>query len=416
MSPIFSCESKDKVALDKCFQYRSRSTLLIMPAVTQENNIMKEITIREVSTRADMERFVRFGNEMYRKCTNAVPDLLSDLKNTFDAHKNAAYEFCQTALFLALEGKKVVGRVAGIINERANATWNVSNVRFSYLDFVDDARVSAALIHTVEDWGREKGMTHCQGPMGFTDFDKEGMLIEGFEYLSSITTYYNFPYYPKHLEALGYTKEVDWIQLRMAVPEQIPERFQRVGQLVKSRYNLRVVKLDKEKMFSGGYGRRIFNLFNEAYSPLFGYSALSEKQIDNFVASYFNIIDMRLVPVIEDTEGNIVGIGVTMGSLSKAMKKAGGSLFPFGWLHILKSLKIKMEDTVEMLLIAVKPEYQGKGVNALLFCDLIPIYNSLGFKWAETGPQLESNHKELNQWGALNPHISKRRRCFTKAL
>ena len=377
---------------------------------------MEEIEIRKVSGWSGIDKFTRFGNSLYKGCKNAVPDLFLDMLTTFSEKKNAAFEFSEAQLFLAYNGREIVGRVAAIINHRANETWNVKNVRFSYLDFIDDDEVAKALLEAVEEWGRERGMTHCQGPMGFTDFDKEGMLIDGFDYTGSMTTFYNYPYYPKHLERLGYEKEVDWIQLRMAVPEQIPERFQRVGGLIRDRYNLQVKKLSRSEMYEGSYGKKIFKLFNEAYSPLFGYSALSEKQIDSFVDMYFNIIDMRLVPVIEDKEGNLLGVAVTMGSLSKALQKAKGSLFPFGWLHVLKSLKIKHEDTVEMLLIAVKPEYQGKGVNALMFCDLIPIYNQMGFKWAETGPQLETNHKELNQWGALNPHISKRRRCYRKAL
>lgn len=377
---------------------------------------MEEIEIRKVSGWSGIKRFTQFGLSLYKGCKNAVPDLFYDMLTTFSEKKNAAFEFSEAQLFIAYRSRKIVGRVAAIINHRANETWNVKNVRFSYLDFIDDNDVAKALLEAVEEWGRERGMTHCQGPMGFTDFDKEGMLIDGFDYLGSMTTFYNYPYYPKHLESLGYEKEVDWIQLRMAVPEQIPERFLRVGNLIRDRYNLQVKKLSRSEMYEGGYGKKIFSLFNEAYSPLFGYSALSEKQIENFVNMYFNIIDMRLVPVIEDKEGNLIGVAVTMGSLSKALQKAEGVIFPFGWFHVFKSLKIKHEDTVEMLLIAVKPEYQGKGVNALMFCDLIPLYNQMGFKWAETGPQLETNHKELNQWGALNPHISKKRRCYSKAL
>ena len=377
---------------------------------------MEEIEIRKVSGWSGIKRFTQFGLSLYKGCKNAVPDLFYDMLTTFSEKKNAAFEFSEAQLFIAYRSRKIVGRVAAIINHRANETWNVKNVRFSYLDFIDDNDVAKALLEAVEEWGRERGMTHCQGPMGFTDFDKEGMLIDGFDSLGSMTTFYNYPYYPKHLESLGYEKEVDWIQLRMAVPEQIPERFLRVGNLIRDRYNLQVKKLSRSEMYEGGYGKKIFSLFNEAYSPLFGYSALSEKQIENFVNMYFNIIDMRLVPVIEDKEGNLIGVAVTMGSLSKALQKAEGVIFPFGWFHVFKSLKIKHEDTVEMLLIAVKPEYQGKGVNALMFCDLIPLYNQMGFKWAETGPQLETNHKELNQWGALNPHISKKRRCYCKAL
>ena len=377
---------------------------------------MKEIQIIRATSKKERKPFAEYGNRLYAQCPYAVPELAFDILDTFDAKKNAAYEFCEAQLFLAVRGSEIVGRVAAIINHRANETWDVKNVRFGYLDFIDDARVADALLHAVEEWGRERGMTSCQGPMGFTDFDKEGMLIEGFDRLGSITTYYNHPYYPEHMQRLGYEKEIDWVQLRVAVPAQTPDRFLRVGELVQRRFGLTFTKLTRRLIEKEDYGRKIFHLLNEAYSPLFGYSKLSDRQIDSFVKTYLNLVNLRFVTIIHDPDGQLVGVGVTMGSLSRAMQKAKGRLLPFGWFHIIKAMRFKYEDTVEMLLIAVKPEYQGKGVNALLFCDLIPTYNEAGFRWAETAPQLENNMKELNQWDALNPEYTKRRRCYRKKL
>lgn len=377
---------------------------------------MKEIQIIRATSKKERKLFAEYGNRLYAQCPYAVPELAFDILDTFDAQKNAAYEFCEAQLFLAVRGSEIVGRVAAIINHRANETWDVKNVRFGYLDFIDDASVADALLHAVEEWGRERGMTSCQGPMGFTDFDKEGMLIEGFDRLGSITTYYNHPYYPEHMERMGYEKEIDWVQLRVAVPAQTPDRFLRVGELVQKRFGLTFRKLTRKLIEKEDYGRKIFHLLNEAYSPLFGYSKLSDKQIDSFVKTYLNLVNLRFVTIIHDPDGQLVGVGVTMGSLSRAMQKAKGRLLPFGWYHIIKAMRYKFDDTVEMLLIAVKPEYQGKGVNALLFCDLIPTYNEAGFKWAETAPQLENNMKELNQWDVLNPEYTKRRRCYRKKL
>ena len=377
---------------------------------------MKEILIIRATSKKERKLFAEYGNRLYAQCPYAVPELAFDILDTFDAKKNAAYEFCEAQLFLAMRGSEIVGRVAAIINHRANETWDVKNVRFGYLDFIDDASVADALLHAVEEWGRERGMNSCQGPMGFTDFDKEGMLIEGFDRLGSITTYYNHPYYPEHMERMGYEKEIDWVQLRVAVPAQTPDRFLRVGELVQKRFGLTFRKLTRKLIEKEDYGRKIFHLLNEAYSPLFGYSKLSDKQIDSFVKTYLNLVNLRFVTIIHDPDGQLVGVGVTMGSLSRAMQKAKGRLLPFGWYHIIKAMRYKFDDTVEMLLIAVKPEYQGKGVNALLFCDLIPTYNEAGFKWAETAPQLENNMKELNQWDVLNPEYTKRRRCYRKKL
>ena len=241
---------------------------------------MKEIQIIRATSKKERKQFADYGNRLYAQCPYAVPELAFDILDTFDAKKNAAYEFCEAQLFLAVRDSEIVGRVAAIINHRANETWDVKNVRFGYLDFIDDARVADALLHAVEEWGRARGMTCCQGPMGFTDFDKEGMLIEGFDRLGSITTYYNHPYYPEHMQRLGYEKEIDWVQLRVAVPAQTPDRFLRVGELVQRRFGLTFTKLTRRLIEKEDYGRKIFHLLNEAYSPLFGYSKLSDRQID----------------------------------------------------------------------------------------------------------------------------------------
>ena len=377
---------------------------------------MGNIDIIKVTTKKDRKTFAHFGNELYKDSEYAVPDLEFDVLDTFDPKKNAAYDFCEAELFLARKDGKVVGRVAAIINHRANETWNVRNVRFGYLDFIDDMEVSAALLKTVEDWGRERGMTSIQGPMGFTDFDKEGMLVEGFDKLGSLTALYNYPYYVSHMDAHGYGKEVDWVQIRVAVPEGMPDKFKRGAEMIMRRYGLKIRKLTAGMVLRQGYGQKIFDLLNAAYAPLFGFSQLSQRQIDSYVKTYFGLEDLKFVTLVLDKDDNLIGVAVTMNSLARAIRKAKGRIFPFGWFHLLRALKFKMEDTVEMILIAIKPEYQGKGVNSLFFYDLIPIYQKAGFKYAETAPQLEENLKELNQWRILNPEFPKRRRCYCRKL
>jgi ribosomal protein S18 acetylase RimI-like enzyme len=284
------------------------------------------------------------------------------------------------------------------------------------IEFLDDLAISKALLNSVEEWGRSYGMDSIQGPLGITDFDKEGMLIEDFDMLGSIITIYNPEYYPRHMEALGFKKETDWVQIRVNVPKEVPVRYARVAQYAKEQVGLRVLTLTDKDITKRQYGRKIFKLLNEAYSPLFGFSEISDQQIDEFVGKYLQLIDKQLMPVVINDKGELVGATVTMGSLARATQKAKGKLLPFGWFHLLKALKWKHEDTVEMLLIGVRPDYQGLGVNAMFFNHLIPIYNKYGFKWAETGPQLEDNFKELSQWKVLNPEYIKRRRCYIKTI
>ena len=355
---------------------------------------MENISIKKVETKREMDDFVKFTNWLYADCPYYVPDLEMDIRNTFNPRKNAGLEYSVLQPFIAYnEAGKPVGRIAGIINYRANQKWQTKNVRFGFIDFIDDLEVSAALLKTVEQWGKEHGMDYIQGPMGIFDFDKEGMLIEDFDKLGSMITIYNYPYYPKHMDTLGYEKEVDWVQVCIEVPKEIPSKYARVTQLSKEMFGLRVKKLTNADVVKHGYGRKVFKLLNTAYAPLFGYTELSDKQVDMYVKRYFPLIDKQMLPVIQNENEEVIGVAITMGSLSHALQKAKGKLFPLGWYHLVRALKWKKEEKAELLLIAVRPDYQGLGVNALFFDDLIPVYNERHFKWAETGPQLEDNVK-----------------------
>lgn len=377
---------------------------------------MQTVEIKRISTPEGLRDFIHVVYDIYRGCPQYVPDLESDVRGLFDERTNPGLAFSQVQPFVAYRDGKAVGRVVGIVNRRANERWHTQSVRFSMIEFVDDLEVSRALLEAVAEWGREQGMQRLQGPLGVTDFDKEGMLISDFHLLGSMNTIYNHEYYPRHLQALGFQKEVDWVQIRIDVPQQVPPRYARVAAYCREQMGLRVVKLTNADITRGGYGQKIFQLLNAAYEPLFGFSALSQQQADNFIRKYLRLIDKQLMPIVLDAQDEVIGVGVTMGSLSHAMQKAGGRLLPTGWFHLLKALRWKREDNAEMLLIAVRPDYQGKGVNALFFDDLIPIYNKYGFLWAETGPQLEDNVRELTQWKPLNPRYVKRRRCYYKDI
>ena len=378
---------------------------------------MSDIIIKEVKTKKDLDRFIQFNYDLYKGNDCAVPELYTDLKATFSPEKNASLEFCDFRLFTAERDGKTVGRVAAIINRRANETWNTRNVRFGWIDFIDDYNVSAMLLDTVAQWGKAQGMDTMQGPMGFIDFDREGMLIEGFDRIGTMSTHYNYPYYPEHMKRYGLEKEIDWMERKVMAPEEVPEKFARIAQIAAKRSNLHIKKLKSMKeVHEKGYGKKIFDLINESYAPLFGYSRLSDKKIQQLIDTYLPLIDLRMQTLIMNEKEELVCVGLSMPSIVHALQKSGGKLFPFGWWHLLKSLKWKHEDCVELLLVAVRPDYQGKGVNAMLFNDLIPIYAKMGFKWAETNPQLEDNFQSAAQWEYLENEVIKRRRCFHMPL
>jgi ribosomal protein S18 acetylase RimI-like enzyme len=377
---------------------------------------MEKIDVVKIRCKREMDDFIRLPYFIYKDCPQYVPDLEGDVRNLFDRRKNPAYTFSQIQPFVAYRHEVAVGRIVGIINRKANEKWQTRNVRFSMMEFIDDSSVSKALIDVVGKWGLSQGMDMIQGPLGITDFDKEGMLVEDFHLTGSMNTVYNPDYYPRHMEALNFEKEVDWVQVRINIPQEVPARYARTAQYAREQIGLRVVKLTNEEICHRGYGQKIFDLLNDAYKSIFGFSELSPAQIDSFLDKYLRLIDKQLIPVVVNAAQEVVGVAVTMGSLSKAMQKAKGRLWPFGWWPLLKALKWCPEDNAEMLLVAVRPDYQGLGVNALFFDDLIPIYNKYGFRWAETGPQLEDNVRELTQWKPLKPEFVKRRRCYRRRI
>lgn len=374
------------------------------------------IIIKKVSSKQELKTFIRFNYELYKNNPYSVPDLYDDMLNTFSQKKNAAFEFCEADYFLAYKDGKVAGRVAAIINHRANETWNKKEVRFGWIDFIDDMEVSSALLKQVEEWGKERGMEAMVGPLGFTDLDAEGMLIEGYDQLSTMSTIYNYPYYPVHMEKLGFEKEADWVEFKLMVPDKLPDKFVRISEIILQKYNLKIKKLKRKEIKEKNYGQKIFDLINEAYAPLYGFSKMTQGQINQYIKMYLPLIDLRMVSLVENEQGELVAVGISMPSLSKALQKTKGRMLPFGWYHLLKALFIKKPKILDLLLVGVKPEYQSKGVNALLFYDLVPIYQQMGFEYGESNPELEVNKKVQAQWSAFESVQHKRRRAFRKSF
>ena len=374
------------------------------------------VSVKKVSSSREMRTFVKFACRLYRNHPCYVPNLLSDDAATLDRRKNHAFEFCEADYFLAYKDGKVAGRVAAIINHKANQAWNVRQVRFGWIDFIEDIEVLEALLGAVSDWGRERGMTDIAGPLGFTDFDPEGMLVEGFDKMGTMITIYNYEYYPAFFEKLGYHKEVDWVEYLIRLPEALPERFGKMARLVLEKNHLRIRKLTMSDVRKEKYGHKMFNLINECYKDLYGYSLLTEKQMDQYVRQYLTFIDLRMVTFIENEEGELVACGITLPSLAEALRKAHGKLFPFGWYHLLKALYFKRSDILDLLLVAAKPEYRSKGLNSVMFYDLIPSLIGLGFKYAESNPELETNLKVQTLWSTFDSKIHKRRRVYAKSL
>ncbi len=374
------------------------------------------VQIKVVKSKREFRAFATFANKLYKGNSFYVPTMPLDDLAVFDRNKNAAYEFCEAEFFMAYKDGKPVGRIAAIINSKANAAWNVKQVRYGWIDFIDDIEVSSALLETVADWGRERGMTQIAGPLGFTDFDPEGMLVEGFDRLGTMSMIYNHEYYHRHLEKLGYVKETDWVEFRIMIPEILPERFVKMAEIVQERYKLRIVKKTRRQINKERYGHKLFRLINETYCNLYGFSLLSDKQIDQYVDQYLGLIDLKMVTFIEDENGELIAAGITMPSLSDALQKCGGNLFPIGWWYLIKNMYIKKPDTLDMLLVGIKPEYQNKGVNALLFVDMFSNLTKLGFKYAETSAELETNIRVQQLWNSFEKEQHKRRRIYVKEL
>lgn len=374
------------------------------------------IQIKVVESKKELKTFVRFANKLYKDNEYYVPAIVFDELSTFNKKKNGAFDFCEAELYLAYKEGKVVGRVAAIINHKANERWGVKQVRFGWIDFIDDIEVSTALIDAVSAFGKRHGMDQIVGPLGFTDFDPEGMLVEGFDRISTMALIYNHPYYPEHMKRLGFGKETGWLEYRITIPEVTPERYIALANVVKERYNLKVLKLSRRQIIKQGYGQKFFELINQTYCNLYGFSLLSPKQIESYVDLYLSLIDTRMITFIENDKGELVGAAAAIPSLSVALQKCRGELLPFGWWHLLKSMFIKRPETLELLLIGVRPDYQNCGVNSLIILDLAERFRGMGFKYAETNAMLESNDKIHAMWRPFEKEQHKARWIFGKEI
>ena len=373
------------------------------------------VTIKEVRTKKELRKFVKFNIELYKGSPFHVPGLIDEEIMTLSKDKNPAFENSEAIYFLAYRGGKVVGRIAGIIVHDSNRIWKQNHARFGFVDFVDDNEVSDALLNAVTTWAKEKGMTALHGPMGFTDMDHEGMLIHGFDQLGTMASIYNFPYYPQHLERMGFEKDQDWNEYKIYIPEGVPEKHQRIGEIVKQKYGLKILKFKKRKEI-WPYANRIFETLNAAYTPLYGFTPLTQKQIEYYVKMYIPMLRLNLITIIvRESDDAVVGFAISLPSLSRAMQKAKGSLFPFGFIHLLKALYSKPK-IVDLYIMGVLPEYKNKGVNALVFNDLIPEYISMGSVYAESNPELVTNNAIQAQWDYFKTEHHKTRRAFIKQI
>ncbi len=385
------------------------------------------ISIVEIRGRKALHRFVQFQKDLYCGAANFVPPMLTSELDSLDPNKNPAFDFCEAVFFMAYEGDVPKGRIAGIINHHYNEQFSEKQCRFSYCDFVDDLAVSQALLRKVEEWGKSKGMDVLVGPLGMTDLDFEGCLIEGFDRLATFSAVYNYPYYQKHYEAYGMCQDAFWNEYRMEMVDSVPEKHLRVADMVRRRYGLTVLKITDPKVIVPRYGQRIFELLNEAYAPLYGFCRLTQRQIDYYINLYLPQVRLDLIRLIVDDQDNLIAFGIACPSLSRAQQKAHGRMVPWGWWHMARTMYLTRNsrlgrllgggtDTVDLLLVAVRPDMQGKGVNALLFTELIPQFMENGYRYVETNHELETNNKVQNQWLMFNPDRHKRSCTFKKAI
>ncbi|MBQ9462932.1 MAG: GNAT family N-acetyltransferase [Bacteroidales bacterium] len=374
------------------------------------------VEIRKVNSRKELREFVDFPEVLYKDNPYYVPPLIFDQLDTLDQRKGAAQEFCKSALYMAYIDGKAVGRVAAIVNFRANEQWNHKEVRFGWFDFIDDPEVSSALMDKVYAFGREYKMDSVVGPLGFTDFDPEGMLVAGYDRLSTMALIYNHPYYNEHMERMGFRKDTDWIEYKVFIPEKLPDRLTRVSNIVMQRTNVHVRHLTRKIVKSENYGEKVFRLINECYKDLYNFTVLPDHMAKKYLDFYLSILDLRYLSMVENEKNELVAFGITMPSIARALQKNRGHLFPFGWWPLVKSMYLKHEEGVEMLLVGVRPDYQNTGINSLLFTDLFQKFNKWGVKWAETNAVLEDNLKNQGQWKDFEHECVKRRRSYIKDL
>lgn len=374
------------------------------------------VEIRKIEGKRALRKFIEFANNLYKDCPYYCPPLFFDEMNCFNAKTNPALEVCDYQLWMAYRDGQAVGRIAGIINHRANEKWGYQHVRFGWFDFIDDVEVSHALLDTVAAWGKEHGMDALNGPVGFTDFDHEGLLLEGYEDLAVMASLYNYPYYVKHIESYGLVKEADWIELQVFPPKEVPERINRISELVKQRSHVRVVKVKNSRELVKRFGITYMDVIDEAYQKLYNFQPMTEKQKHYYKDIYFPILNFDFVTLVVNEQEELVGVGLGMPDIAPALRRCGGKLLPFGWIHLLRALKAKKMDSFSFLLIAVRPDYQDKGINALFLQDQIPIINRYGIRKLETTNMLETNSKVLDFFTQFEHRQHKRHRAYIKTL
>ena len=374
------------------------------------------IILQEVKTLRQQYLFAKFGNDLYKNCKEFCPHLLLDEMHTFNPKKNPSYDVCESIQYLAYSDGKIVGRIAGIINHAANEQWGVKKVRFGWIDFVDDTEVSQALLDAVAAWGKSKGMDTLNGPVGFTDWDYEGLLIEGFEYLAPMASLYNYPYYEKHMEAYGLTKENDWIEMLLEAQCETPERVLRIDKLVRERYHLRVDKVHSSKELERKYGMEYMDMLDEAYQKLYNFQPMTQRQKEHYKKTYFPLLNFDFVTIVVNEKNEIVGVGLGMPDISHALRRCQGRLFPFGWIHVLRALKAKQMEAFDLLLIGVRPDYQGMGVNAVIIAEQHPYFRQYGIKRVETTSIMETNTRNIANWEMFPHKTHKRRRAYQKKI
>lgn len=374
------------------------------------------VEIKQITTRRGLKEFVKYENEFYKDCEYFCPQLIQDELNTFDAKINPAHEVCEHILFMAYRDGRPVGRIAGIINHAANVKWNVKHVRFGWIDFIDDEEVSHSLLDAVVEWGKSKGMEQLNGPVGFTDFDHQGLLLEGYEHLAPMASLYNYPYYVRHMDSYGLVKEADWIEYQIYPPEVLPERFARMDKIVRERSNVRVDKVKDCKELVKKYGTQYMDVIDVAYQKLYNFQPMTERQKKYYCDVYFPILNFDFVTIVVNEKDEVVGVGVGMPDISEALRKCKGKLFPFGWRHMLKALRAKEMEAFDLLIIAVRPDYQDKGLNAVIIADQHPYFVKYGIKRVETTSILETNNKNQTHWEMFPHKIHKRRRAYIKDI
>lgn len=374
------------------------------------------VIIQEVKTKWQLYKFVTFYNKLYKDCEFACPRLIFDEMNTFNHKKNPSYDVCESVEYLAYRDGKLVGRVAGIINRVANERWGVNKVRFGWLDFIDDMEVSRALLDAVARWGKSKGMNVLNGPVGFTDWDYEGLLIEGYEYLAPVASLYNFPYYQKHLEAYGLTKETDWIEYQFPKPHQVTERMARMAKIVAERSHVRIEKVHNPKELTEKFGMQYMDVLNAAYQKLYNFQPMTQRQKEYYRDMYFPLLNFDFVSIVANEQNECVAVGLGMPDISMAVRKCHGRLFPFGWYHILRALKAKQLERFDLLLIGVRPDYQDKGVTSLIMNDFVPYLKQYNVQILETTSMLETNNKILSFFDGYERKQHKRRRAYEKSI